>query len=168
MIEHLSHLNTATKFDLDAEEGSPTRIPRAKKLRPKITDFDVLGCVGVGNFGKVHKAINLKTNKTVALKVLVKESVAEMKHVDHVINEREVLQYVSDINVLPPESEDRKGMGSVSRVHEDQSDEEDDRPAVACPFLMSIYSSFQDKENLYFELEYVEGCTLLSQIRAYN
>ena len=37
-----------------------------------------------------------------------------------------------------------------------------------CPFLMSIFSSFQDKENLYFELEYIEGCTLLSQIRQYN
>ena len=37
-----------------------------------------------------------------------------------------------------------------------------------CPFLMDIYSSFQDKENLYFELEYIQGCTLLSQIRQYN
>ena len=33
---------------------------------------------------------------------------------------------------------------------------------------MGIYSSFQDKENLYFELQYIQGCTLLSQIREYN
>ena len=33
---------------------------------------------------------------------------------------------------------------------------------------MQIYSTFQDKYNLYFELEYIEGCTLLSQIRQYN
>jgi len=33
---------------------------------------------------------------------------------------------------------------------------------------MSIFNSFQDKENLYFELEYIQGCSLLSQIRAYN
>jgi serine/threonine protein kinase len=33
---------------------------------------------------------------------------------------------------------------------------------------MQTYTTFQDKENLYFELEYVEGCTLYSQIRAYN
>ena len=33
---------------------------------------------------------------------------------------------------------------------------------------MGIYSSFQDKEHLYFELEYIEGCTLYSQIRKFN
>jgi hypothetical protein len=42
---------------------------------------------------------------------------------------------------------------------------EDINMASECPFLMDIYSSFQDKENLYFELEYIQGCTLLSQIR---
>jgi hypothetical protein len=33
---------------------------------------------------------------------------------------------------------------------------------------MRIYSTFKDKDNLYFELEYIKGCTLLSQIRAFN
>ena len=33
---------------------------------------------------------------------------------------------------------------------------------------MKIHSTFQDKVNLYFELEYIEGCTLLSQIRVIN
>ena len=33
---------------------------------------------------------------------------------------------------------------------------------------MHIYSTFKDQENLYFELEYIEGCTLFSQIRLYN
>ena len=47
--------------------------------------------VGIGNFGKVHKAYNNKSNRLCALKVLKKESVAAMKHVDHIINEREVL-----------------------------------------------------------------------------
>jgi len=30
---------------------------------------------------------------------------------------------------------------------------------------MTMYSTFQDEHCLYFELEYVSGCTLLSQIR---
>ena len=51
---------------------------------------------------------------------------------------------------------------------EQKRDEFDDNKASECPFIMDIYSSFQDKENLYFELEYIEGCTLLSQIRQYN
>lgn len=33
---------------------------------------------------------------------------------------------------------------------------------------MQTYSTFQDKENLYFELEYIEGCTLYSQLKQYN
>ena len=78
---------------------SPCKLKEKKKLyKPKITDFDLLSVVGVGNFGQVHKAFNKDQQREVALKVLLKESVAEMKHVDHVINEREVLQYLSDIN----------------------------------------------------------------------
>ena len=33
-----------------------------------------------------------------------------------------------------------------------------------CRFIMHFYSSFQDDHNLYLELEYIQGCTLLSQI----
>ena len=33
-----------------------------------------------------------------------------------------------------------------------------------CPFIMGFFSSFQDESNLYLELEYIKGCTLLSQI----
>ena len=157
MIEHLT--NTGNKADPDEESGagSPLRAPARKKPRPKITDFKIEGVVGVGNFGKVHKAYNLREDRVVALKMLVKESVAEMKHVDHVINEREVLQYLSEINQIHPET---NKLASMSRANE--SDEEDERAPFECPFLMNIYSSFQDKENLYFELEYIEGCTLLS------
>jgi len=77
--------------------GSPL-LPREKalaqerkKLKPQITDFDILEVVGIGNFGKVHKAFNKRENRVCALKILKKESVAQMKHVDHIINEREVL-----------------------------------------------------------------------------
>ena len=60
-------------------------------MKPKITDFDLYEVVGIGGFGKVHKAYNRRTGKVCALKMLKKESVAAMKHVDHIINEREVL-----------------------------------------------------------------------------
>lgn len=99
MIEHLSNLNQRGEVDDESGAGSPLRAPtRVKKTKPKITDFKIEGIVGVGNFGKVHKAINLREDRVVALKTLLKEGVAEMKHVDHVINEREVLQYLSEVN----------------------------------------------------------------------
>lgn len=50
-------------------------------------------------------------------------------------------------------------------MSDDSSDEE---PTLQCPFIMETYSTFKDKENLYFELEYIEGCTLYSQLRKYN
>ena len=80
--------------------GSPTSIkekglsPEPRKIKPKITDFDILEVVGIGNFGEVHKAFNKKENRVCALKALRKENVAQMKHVDHIINEREVLQFL--------------------------------------------------------------------------
>jgi serine/threonine protein kinase len=80
-------------------------------------------------------------NRVVALKALEKESVGQMKHVDHILNEREILQFFSD--------KTKERNDSKSNL-------------VICPFIMDIFSSFQDKDNLYFEIEYVEGCTLLS------
>lgn len=70
-----------------------------------------------------------------------------MKHVDHIINEKEVLQYLSDMT-------NQQIYDSPSRVRE-ESDSEEGEIKGECPFIMDIYSSFQDKENLYFELEYI-------------
>ena len=92
--------------------------------------------IGIGHFGRVVKALHKTDNIIRALKIVSKESVNYMKQVDHLINEREVLQELSNRN--------------------------------NCPFIMDIFSSFQDNENLYFELDYIEGCTLLSQIRGKN
>lgn len=71
-----------------------------------------------------------------------------MKQVDHVIGEREVLKYLT-----LQHANERAGHGPKSH---------------SCPFIISIYSSFQDEAHLYLELEYVEGCTLLSQINKRN
>ena len=60
-------------------------------------------------------------NRVVALKVLEKESVGQMKHVDHILNEREILQFFSD----------KTKVGSDSKIS-----------LVICPFIMDIFSSF--------------------------
>ena len=102
-----------------------------KQKKPKITDFELQEVVGMGNFGKVHKAFNKKANRVCALKVLIKESVAQMKHVDHIINEREVLQYLTDRN--------RTYMAeNPSQCY----DEHTGKFIPECPFIMGIYSSF--------------------------
>ena len=106
-------------------------------MKAQIQDFQIQELIGTGNFGKVHKALNQKQDRECALKILEKESVLQMKQVDHIISEREILKLLSNL--------DEK-----------------------CPFIINIFSSFQDTENLYFELEYVQGCTLLNQIKQKN
>lgn len=64
-------------------------------VKPKIDDFDLHQIIGIGTFGKVHKAYNRKAERFCALKVLQKESVAKMKQVEHIISEKEVLDFLS-------------------------------------------------------------------------
>ena len=111
----------------------------ARENKPKISDFQIQELIGVGNFGKVMKAYNIVRKQLCALKIVRKESIALMKHADHMINELEVLKMLS------------------SRASDNE-----------CPTIMKIHSSFQDSESLYLELEYIQGCTLLSQIRINN
>ena len=64
-------------------------------MKMRITDFELGQVVGAGNFAKVYKSFNKKTQEWVALKVVKKENVAAMKHVDHIINERNVLKHLT-------------------------------------------------------------------------
>lgn len=58
------------------------------KEKPKRADYEIQEMIGAGNFAKVFKAYNNKNQRPCALKILRKENVAVMKHVDHIINER--------------------------------------------------------------------------------
>jgi len=65
-----------------------------------------------------------------------------MKHVDHILNERQILKYLTD-----------GPKGSNAEIEKNHQN---------CPFIIKYFDSFQDDENLYYELEYVKGCSLLS------
>jgi protein kinase A len=125
MFNNFERSQQASQVDLNSALE-----PRKKLDKPSVSDFKILELVGTGNFGKVHKSINIKHGRESALKILQKESVLQMKQVDHIISEREILNYLSNL-------EER------------------------CPYIIGIFGSFQDNENLYFELEYVPGCSLL-------
>ena len=63
-----------------------------------------------------YTIFNTKTKQWVALKVLKKESVAAMKHVDHIINERNVLKMLSDIQEDVKNSEDATDMTNQQQL----------------------------------------------------
>lgn len=59
-----------------------------------------------------------------------------MKHVDHIINELEVLQFLGERDRLARQD-------WMQRPREREEDGEDEEPYVAeCPFLMGMYSTF--------------------------
>jgi len=68
--------------------------------KPKIDDFKIGDLIGVGNFGKVYKAENLKHKRISALKVLIKEGVDMMKHAQHIVSEHDVLRFLEHRNSL--------------------------------------------------------------------
>lgn len=69
--------------------------------------------LGIGNFGRVVKALNKIENRWCALKILQKDTIRQMKHVEHVIYERENLVYLSD------------------KQHQTE-----------CPYIVELYSAF--------------------------
>ena len=57
----------------------------------RLSEFEVLGTLGVGGFGRVELVRNQRDLRTYALKVLKKQYVVETKQQDHVLNERNIM-----------------------------------------------------------------------------
>lgn len=57
----------------------------------RLAEFEILGTLGVGGFGRVELVRNLRDMRTYALKVLKKQHIVETKQQDHVINERNIM-----------------------------------------------------------------------------
>ena len=58
----------------------------------QITDYQLVRIIGTGTFGKVYLAI--LDGKSYALKMLNKKKIIELKQVDHIKNEKNILQSV--------------------------------------------------------------------------
>lgn len=71
------------------------------------------------------------------MKIIPKAYITNKKKADHVLNERDVLQLLSG-----------------------KQGERENRPGDK--FIMQLYSYFQCDDNVYLEVEYIRGCTLLS------
>ena len=82
--------------------------------KPMISNFDLYEQIGEGNFGRVVRAYNKRDDRIVALKILPKEDIAQMKHSDHLVNEREVLSHLTEIKMMN-EEDDNKDYGRPSK-----------------------------------------------------
>jgi cGMP-dependent protein kinase 1 len=57
----------------------------------RLSEFEVLGTLGLGGFGRVELVRNMRDMRTYALKVLKKQHIVETKQQDHVLNERNIM-----------------------------------------------------------------------------
>jgi cGMP-dependent protein kinase len=57
----------------------------------RLAEFEIIGTLGVGGFGRVELVRNTRDSRTYALKVLKKQHIVETKQQDHVLNERNIM-----------------------------------------------------------------------------
>jgi cGMP-dependent protein kinase 1 len=57
----------------------------------RLAEFEVLGTLGVGGFGRVELVRNSRDLRTYALKILKKQHIIQTKQQDHVLNERSIM-----------------------------------------------------------------------------
>lgn len=57
----------------------------------RLCEFEIIGTLGVGGFGRVELVRNSRDSRTYALKILKKQYVVETKQQDHILNERNIM-----------------------------------------------------------------------------
>lgn len=57
----------------------------------RLAEFEILGTLGVGGFGRVELVRNTRDLRTYALKTLKKQYIVQTKQQDHVLNERNIM-----------------------------------------------------------------------------
>ncbi|CDK24485.1 unnamed protein product [Kuraishia capsulata CBS 1993] len=86
-------------FAVSSKESEP--IPAAKKLKPKVSDFEPLKVLGRGAYGKVILVRETRSGKLYAQKQLKKASmVVEAKNYERTVNERTILERVNHPNIV--------------------------------------------------------------------
>lgn len=109
-------------------------VTRMKDLR--IEDFDLIKCIGKGNFGKVmlarYKLDECVDSSYYAIKILKKHNIVENEEFESLKTEKRVFKLATDEN---------------------------------SPFLVQLEAVFQDEFRLYFVMEYVSGGDLMYHIQ---
>jgi protein kinase A len=63
--------------------------------KAKLSDYELLATVGTGSFGRVRLCLHKSTNTYMAIKILKKQKIIELKQVDHMVNEKRILEDIS-------------------------------------------------------------------------
>jgi len=101
--ETLSFPQSLTQPPLQPPSPYSSVVEEFPKFNYELDDFIVLQTIGMGSFGRVHLA-RLKANgEYYALKVMKKEDIIQYKQVEHILNEKHILEEINHpfiINML--------------------------------------------------------------------
>lgn len=113
----------------------PHQSPVSKMKNLRIEDFELIKCIGKGNFGKVMLArYKLDTSESgyYAIKILKKHSIVENEEFESLKTEKRIFQLAN---------------------------------SEGNPFLVQLEATFQDEFRIYFVMEYVNGGDLMYHIQ---
>jgi len=101
--ESLSYPQSLSQPSLQPPSPYSSVVEEFPKFQYELDDFIILQTIGVGSFGRVHLA-RLKANgEYYALKVMKKEDIIQYKQVEHILNEKHILEEINHpfiINIL--------------------------------------------------------------------
>jgi len=101
--ESLSFPQSLSQPSLQPPSPYSSIVEEFPKFQYELDDFIVLQTIGMGSFGRVHLA-RLKANgEYYALKVMKKEDIIQYKQVEHILNEKHILEEINHpfiINML--------------------------------------------------------------------
>lgn len=69
-------------------------------LSMKLSDFTILSILGEGSYATVYKAVHIQSNKTFALKELLKSQILRLNKTSNVYMEREIMRQLSHPNII--------------------------------------------------------------------
>ena len=79
--------------DTTADDSLLLNRRKVENSKRKVEDFQLVRIIGAGTFGKVYLAI--LNGKSFALKILSKKRIIELKQIDHIRNEKNILAGIS-------------------------------------------------------------------------
>ena len=125
-----------------AHARSEAECRRIRRQKTSVSQFETIKLIGKGAFGEVRLCRDLKNGDLVALKVLLRRVVC--KEVGQALLMR-LLQVL--------DKDEMRRRNQVMNVRSERN-----LLAVAeSPWLVKLHCSFQDRDNLYFAMEYLPG-----------
>lgn len=138
-------------FQLKKLSAGDSTSKTAKKFDP--SDLDVIASLASGAFGSVSLIKMEKSFTPFALKTIAKSSILKDKQISHILNEKFILSLFSDFHKGATKAKQSEDFGPSKQSIIEYSSQKQ----YYNKYIVQLYETFQDQNNLYFLMEYLPG-----------